>query len=378
MKKNRKFQVIRIGVLTLALISVAVANALFPSTVRAVGDLDIDWGVPSGDPIFVVNDMKPGDCETRPDNVLNTGAVTREVGVRGVKTDEDLALGSVLEIEIENSTTTTSLYGPQTLDQFFTDSAGPNALSLGNLNSGQNFDYDFTVCFPQSAGNEFQTATVVFDLSIGIVIAPPEDCDDIDFTGDPIFGTSGNDRIRGTPNNDLIFALEGNDRVDGGSGNDCIVGGEGNDRVNDSSGNDVILGEGGNDTIDSGSGNDLVVGGEGNDNLKGGSGNDLIDGGIGNDTIDGGSGDDQITGGVGEDNIKGGSDNDQIFGGDQNDNIDGGSGIGQLFGENGNDNIKGGSGNDSLDGGPGTDNLNGNSGIDTCTTGETLIKCELP
>lgn len=363
--KTKKLQFFRIGLLGFATAAILFANGGFNfqlnKTAYANGDLTVDWGTPvDGDPIFVVNNMAPGDpCQTRTVNVLNSAAVVREVGVRGEKTSETAALGSVLEIEIEK-VGTGNIYGPATLDQFFTDSAGANALSLSNHNSAQAFDYTFTVCFPESAGNEFQNANVVFDLFIGLVIPTPEDCDDIDFVGSPIFGTAGNDNIKGTTGNDLIFALEGNDRIDGKGGNDCILGGEGNDRVRNSSGTDSVFGEGGNDDIDSGSGSDLVVGGEGNDKL------------------DGGSGDDQVFGGTGEDKIEGGQGNDQLYGGDQNDLLEGGSGDDQIFGEEGNDNLKGGSGNDFLNGGPGNNTLSGDSGeADNCINGPTIKKCEL-
>ncbi len=357
---NKKFQLIRIGLLTLALGSVVLTNNMLPKTAFAVGELTVDWGVPSGNPIFVIDNMAPGDpCETRTVNVLNSSAVVREVGVRGEKTSETAELGSVLEIEIEK-VGTGNIYGPVTLDQFFTDSAGANALSLSNHTSGQDFDYTFTVCFPESAGNEFQNASVVFDLFVGIVIPTPEDCDDIDFSGSPIFGTAGNDTINGTSGNDLIFALEGNDRIDGKGGNDCIVAGEGNDKVRESSGQDVVFGNEGNDELDGGSGQDIVVGGDGNDKVEGGSDDDLV------------------FGGLGEDKVYGGQGADEMYGGDNNDLMEGGSGQDSIYGEEGNDNLKGGSDNDFLNGGPGANVLNGDSGsADHCINGPTIIKCEI-
>lgn len=356
---KKKLQLLRIGFLSSALFAVVIANNLLPKTAYAVGDLNIDWGVvPSGNPIFVVNNMAPGDpCETRTVNVTNGGLVNREVGVRGVKTAELGALGSVLEIEIEKVLPATNIYGPLTLDQFFTESAGANALSLGTQMPSESVDYEFTVCFPETAGNEFQETSVVFDLTIGIVIPTPDECLEMTFAN-TIFGTDGNDRIRGTSAPELIFGLEGNDRIDGGGGNDCIVGGEGNDRINDSSGKDVVVGGIGNDYIDSGSGDDLVRGGEGNDHLIGGSGSDVI------------------WGEFGEDHLEGGSGNDELHGGNENDLIEGGSGNDNLFGDEGQDNLKGGSDNDFLDGGPGGGTLNGNSGIDTCINGAPKIKCE--
>src|SRR3990167_4335057 len=361
--KTKKLQLFRVGLLGFATAAILVANGGFNlqlnKTAYAVGELTVDWGVPIGDPIFVVNDMSPGDCETRVVNVLNSSIVDREVGVRGESTDDLDSLSSVLEIVIDKDGSEVygqgSPIGAKTLEQFFTESSGPNAISLSNQTAGEDFDYSFTVCFPESAGNQFQNASVVFDLQIGINTPTPEECLEMNFDN-VIFGTVGNDRIRGTSAPELIFGLEGNDRIDGGGGDDCIVGGEGNDRVRDSSGRDIVVGGEGNDDIDAGSDDDLVMGGQGNDKLVGGSGND------------------QVFGDGGEDKIEGGSGNDELHGGDQNDTLGGGSGQDQLFGEGGNDNLKGGSDNDSLDGGLGSNVLNGDSGVDSCINGPTRIK----
>src|SRR3989344_5497081 len=106
---KNKFRYLRITLLILAIIAAVFANGgwrfTLNKTAYAVGELTVDWGTPlDGDPIFVVNNMAPGQCEIRTVNVLNSAAVSREVGVRGVKTDEIGALGSVLKIEIEGTT----------------------------------------------------------------------------------------------------------------------------------------------------------------------------------------------------------------------------------------------------------------------------------
>ncbi len=359
--KTKKLQLIRIGLLASVLGVLVLTNNLLPKTAYAVGDLTINWGVPSGNPIFVVNNMVPGDCQDRTVSVTNSAGVSRDVAVRGVKTSEIGLLGNSLQITIEKVTSGV-VYGPQTLAIFFTASAGVDAISLSNQASGNTSNYKFTVCFPQGAGNEFQSASVTFDLSLGVNSAIPAECiqniPNLDTTH-PIFGTTGNDRIRGNSSNNVIFGLEGNDQIDGGGGNDCIVGGDGNDRITDSTGVDVIFGNEGSDYIDAGSQNDFVFGGDGNDHLIGGSGNDLV------------------FGEGGEDHLEGGSDNDILHGGDQNDLLEGGSGTDQIFGEADQDNLKGGSDNDFLNGGADQNVLNGDAGIDTCINGPTKIKCEL-
>lgn len=348
----------------ISLISIAVLLAVFAtgyrfplksSTVRAVGDLEVDWGVPEGNPIFVVNNLAPGQTEVRNVIVTNNASTLRPVGVRGIKTSETGPLSTVLDFTISEGGT--DLYGG-TLEQFFTESSGINGLPLFNLNPGATKTINFKVVFDESAGNAFQAVNVIFDLKIGIAIAVPEECAGIKFNGDPIFGTSGRDVINGTNGNDLIFAFEGNDVVNSSNGDDCVVGGPGNDIINNSNGHDILFGNEGNDRLNGSNGNDLIMGGPGNDVIKGSNGNDRIEGGEGNDEVDGGNGNDTIWGGAGDD---------QLAGGNGSDN---------LQGEEGNDALRGGNGNDTLLGGAGTDSARGDLGTDTCEA-ETKTSCEL-
>lgn len=333
----------------LSLISIAVLLAVFATgyrfpiksaTVRAVGDLEVDWGVPEGNPIFVVNNLAPGQTEVRNVIVTNNALTLRPVGVRGMKTSETGPLATVLDFTISEGGT--DLYGG-TLEQFFTDSSGINGLPLFNLNPGTTKTINFKVVFNESAGNDFQAVNVIFDLKIGIAIAVPPECQGIDFDlvdGLPIFGTDGDDEIKGTNGNDLIFGLEGKDKINGSNGNDCLVGGSGNDRIDGSNGHDIL------------------VGNEGDDRLDGSNGNDLIIGGLGNDILDGSNGDDKLWGNEGDDKLKGANGNDR------------------LEGQDGNDSLEGGNGDDTLLGGLGIDSANGRLGIDTCEA-ESETNCEL-
>ena len=81
-----------------------------------------------------------------------------------------------------------------------------------------------------------------------------------------IVGTEGNDRINGTPGDDVIVGLGGRDRIAGGAGND------------------LICGYGGHDTVSGGPGADRLFGGGGRDHIMGNKGRDRIDGGKGQDT----------------------------------------------------------------------------------------------
>lgn len=379
--KSRILRIIAI-VFILTGVLYAVGGVKLPnsSTAFAVGDLTIDWGVPSGNPIFVITNIMPGDEETRTVDVTNSATTNRPVGVRGVKTSETADLSTVLDFVIlENGTDIyggTSGTGLKTLAEFFSESSGPEGIPLSLLAPGASTTYTFKVTFQEGAGNEFQGASVVFDLKIGIAIAVPEECEGIEFDGDPIFGTQGNNTLNGTNGNDLIFGFEGNDRINSSNGRDCVVAGTGNDIVNNSNGDDVVIGDEGNDRLHGSNGDDRMFGGPGNDVIDGSNGNDFIDGGEGDDRINGGNGNDEIHAGGGNDRVDASNGNDIVFGGSGNDILDGGNGSDTLEGQDGNDTLRGGNNNDTLIGGAGTDSANGNLGTDTCDA-ESETNCEL-
>ncbi len=284
---KNKGQILRI-ISLMIVISIAIwANGGFSlslnNTAQAVGDLTVDWGVPSGNPIFTVSNMVPGDVETRTVLVTNGAASIRPVGVRGEEVNPTGSFSSALDIIISEDGSDlyggASADGPKTLTEFFSDSAGEDGIFLQNLNPGDTKTYTFKVTFDSSAGNEFQDKEVVFDIIFGLSVQVPEECGGITRDGETIFGTNGSDHLVGTPKNDLIFGFGGDDSINGTSGNDCIVGGDGNDSIRGNHGNDVILGGNGDDFIKGNNGQDHLIGGDGNDSLKGGSGIDTCVGG---------------------------------------------------------------------------------------------------
>lgn len=336
----------------------AIQNFFKPNTAFAVGDLTVDWGIGIGDvgPIFTVNNMAPGDSETRNVIITNGAPTIRPVAIKGANLLETDALSSVMDIEITDGVTT--LYS-NTLQQFFIDSLNPSGIPLRNQNAGQSKTYSIIVSFQEGAGNEFQDQELSFDLIIGIGIDIPAECENIDLTGKfPIFGTAGNDRILGTSGDDVIFAFEGKDRVFAHGGNDCIIGGLGNDELRGETGNDFIFGNEGNDLLVGAVGNDIIFGGIGGDTIRGEDGKDILNGEDGNDTITGGNGNDTITGG------------------NNNDTMNGENGTDSLHGDSGNDTLIGGNGPDALIGDAGIDSANGQAGPDTCVA-EIETSCEL-
>ena len=332
------------------------------STVRASGDLTVVWGVPEGDPIFVIAGAAPGDTEERNVTVSNGAGSSRPVGIKAAKTAGAGSLENVLNVIISEGVT--DLYGgsspggPKTLAQFFSESSSLEFVPLSDLGPGASTIYKIKVTFDPGAGNEYQNTSVTFDLNIGVGFELPAACESLSLNPNPIFGTAGKDTIHGTSKNDLIITFEGNDKVFGKAGDDCIIGGSGTDELRGESGDDVIFGE---------ENNDLLIGATGNDTIFGGSDNDWIRGETGEDILNGDAGADVITGGTG---------NDLINGGDGNDTANGETGNDTVLGEADDDSLKGGTGSDILTGGPGIDSVNGESGSDTCNA-ETEVQCEI-
>lgn len=165
-------------VISLAVISyLAMENNVFNvGTVKAFGELTVDFHVPINGPIFTVNNMAPGQMQDRYIDVTNSGAITRIVSVRGVKTGGvggDPKLETVLDLIIKDGATpiygTGSPTGPKTLADFFTDSNSTSGIKLNLLGVGGHKTYNFKVTFPSSAGNNFQNKSVVFDLTFGVI-----------------------------------------------------------------------------------------------------------------------------------------------------------------------------------------------------------------
>lgn len=149
------------------------------STVRAFGDLVVNFHVSAGDPIFVVNNMAPGDPpEIRDVDVTNNSTTARFVAVKGVRTGgvgNDPKLETILDIVISEDGT--ELYGganpanAKTVKDFFDDSGDPNGIKLSVVNPSETTTYNFKVTFPTFAGNDFQGKSVIFDLTFGVITA---------------------------------------------------------------------------------------------------------------------------------------------------------------------------------------------------------------
>lgn len=90
-----------------------------------------------------------------------------------------------------------------------------------------------------------------------------------------IIGTSGNDTLYGTADDDYIDGKEGDDTLYGQAGNDILIGGIGNDNIQGIDGDDRLEAGEGIDQLSGHSGNDTLIAGPGDNELRGNSGDDI-------------------------------------------------------------------------------------------------------
>lgn len=122
-----------------------------------------------------------------------------------------------------------------------------------------------------------------------------------------IYGTSGEDILRGTAGPDAIYGYADDDYIRGGQGRDFIYGGTNSDTLDGGIGNDILYGQGGPDWLFGGNGNDRLFGGGGDDALNDGAGADSLYGAAGNDRLTIGRADnsaDLYDGGTGTDSLR--------------------------------------------------------------------------
>ena len=247
-----------------------------------------------------------------------------------------------------------------------------------------------------------------------------------------LYGSDGNDTLRGGGSDDHLFGQNGNDSLEGLNANDYLSGGTGTDTVDFSSATadlTITLDDVANDSgvgvddvrsdvenVKGGYGDDRLYGSPAANYLEGGGGADDLFGYDGNDTLQGGvagagsaaqedaddydylkggedddilyasdfakcslfgeAGADSLYGYAGNDYLMAGSGDDWVFAGNGNDSVRGGDGDDRLYGQVGKDSLWGENDDDYLHGGDNEDELFGGSGIDTLQGGnhnDTLV-----
>jgi hypothetical protein len=164
----------------------------------AVGDLEINWGVTGGKPIFMVTNMLPGDQITKTFKITNNSHDTRYIALRTQETSGSPLFPGQLEVTIKNGSQDiyggTAPGGKKTLANLFSESKFPLSIYFNQLKPGQSSTYSITVKFKPTAGNQFQKAKVVFNLLFGVYFKPNPTCLDRDMFGDGAFGIYNDDR----------------------------------------------------------------------------------------------------------------------------------------------------------------------------------------
>jgi len=143
-----------------------VLALIFPVGIEAYGDLEIDFGGHHGNPLFFLQDMKPGDVEEREISLKNKSYVDRYLTVRCEEVEEYRNFSEILEIII--SVDGIDIYGGttgyKTVEEFCQEAAGEGGIPLSIVGTGETKVFTFMVKFPSEAGNEYQEAKYVFNL----------------------------------------------------------------------------------------------------------------------------------------------------------------------------------------------------------------------
>jgi Ca2+-binding RTX toxin-like protein len=105
---------------------------------------------------------------------------------------------------------------------------------------------------------------------------PPAECGHLKAYAGVVWGTMGDDVLRGGNRPQVLMGLGGNDEIHGGNSGDCLVGGGGNDRLIGDSSKDILLGGDGDDYLDGGNAKDHLDGGADTDTCLGGHGKDTV------------------------------------------------------------------------------------------------------
>src|SRR3989344_3728026 len=106
MKKLKTLKIVALS-LVLGLVVNLVMPVFVNNSSQAVGGIDVVWdGVVDGFPIFVVNNMLPGDSETKNVQVNNGASIARLISVKGTRTGgvgTDPKLETILDMVISEN-----------------------------------------------------------------------------------------------------------------------------------------------------------------------------------------------------------------------------------------------------------------------------------
>lgn len=227
------------------------------------------------------------------------GAFVESIGLTDRRLDENDDQTSTINlgwftgtVQLGNGDDVVTLDGDEASATTIATSGGDDLVILDGLGAGAVF---------LSRGDDTVMVTNLFD----------EPIEGVEFGNVHLRGGTGSDTVdfsdfdgaisvslaRGTrenflSDNDRAFVIDGFENLVGTTGNDSLTG------TND---DNMLAGGRGQDTLIANAGDDEVLGGNGVDALFGRNGNDMLDGGNGNDVLSGENGNDNLTGGAGRD-----------------------------------------------------------------------------
>ena len=219
-----------------------------------------------------------------------------------VRIGQDVVInaGPTQEITIQNGTITISDIGSSTLGPIPTGSI--NGSIIGN-NVGSVISTSTTIDVVSNNTAVNNGVGTPLPITQGVLtIGPATPIFDIPTGYNEIFGTMGNDVLRGKNGvSNFIAGFEGRDVIYGGNkadaihiglpGNNDSIGraqvyaGAGDDSISIYSSKNIVYGDAGNDTILVYGNSNIVYGGAGDDTLKSTGTKNYLDGGTGNDTF---------------------------------------------------------------------------------------------
>jgi Ca2+-binding RTX toxin-like protein len=291
---------------------------------------DILIGGSGADTLYGGDDQDTADYSASNAITVNLAAHTAAdgFGSTDVLDSIEIVKGSSYQDVMTGSNASDTLIGGGNNDTFFA-SGGSDIYYGGDFGVTGNTDkdrVDYSVSGADNIFADLSTNSVYLRNAVNTTLST-----DALYNIEEVYGTDGNDTMRGGSGSNTLYGGDGNDTLTGNMDGDYLDGASGTNLADYSakiqnltadlslaSKNIYVTGTtptaSNSDTltniqnISTGSGNDTITGNSGNNVIKAGSGNDALYGGAGADALYGEVGDDTFIGGEGNDTFYGGTD----------------------------------------------------------------------
>jgi len=256
---------------------------LFDQPLDAVSKLTIIGSDAKGDQLTV--DFTSGGSFTLPEVVFNGGAdgTANTLAFRGTKgldnfvvesaravaDDVPVAFQNVGQVKLDGlSGNDTYVIASFARSVRISDSSGTDGLDFSQLDLSQ---------LPPGTGIAVDLSRTRGQTQTPIQGVPSQFW--ITGTLENLFGSTGNDLLKGSSAANVIHGGLGNDTIYGGGGKDLLFGDGGDDVLYADAGLAVLLGGEGSDTLNAGKKRSILIGGAGADTLAGSTGHTILIGG---------------------------------------------------------------------------------------------------